>query len=79
MFKTIIEHDMFVLDYFDNTNDSVLLGIMARHDTLYSTFEILSAELSSKTDEVCKLLHGKLSSKHVELVITDNSLYRWLS
>ncbi|CAB3995004.1 Hypothetical predicted protein [Paramuricea clavata] len=39
-------------DYFDNTNDSVLLGIMARHKTLFSTFEVLSATLGRKTDEV---------------------------
>ena len=43
----------FDLDYFDNTNDSVLLAIMARYKTLFSTFEVLSDSLSSKTDEVC--------------------------
>ena len=39
-------------DYFDNSNDSVLLGIMARHKTLFSTFQVLSSTLNSKTDEI---------------------------
>ena len=47
------QYNIFLLDYFDNTNDSVLLGIMARHKTLFSTFEVLSATLGRKTDEVC--------------------------
>ncbi len=45
-----------VLDYFDNTSDSILLGIMARHKTLFSMFQVLSATLNSKTDEVCTLM-----------------------
>ena len=43
-------------DYFDNSSDSVLLGIMARHKTLFSTFQVLSSTLSSKTDEVNEMI-----------------------